>query len=438
MASLIKGKNKHLSIQLSTGENHKRPKIALGKCTLKYARDSKSCIEALARGEMNTAIQEWIGKLPDGLRTRLERLGLVEKRKGERWTVEAFIRNYIEHRPDVKKKTRLKWEDVERKMKVFFRGVNIGDVTVQQAKNFRVHLDTVYKLKENTIRRHIAIARQFFNAAIDAEVITKNPFRGQPVSLRINKARFFYVTPEMAQKVLDACPDAHWRLIFGLARFGGLRCPSEVLRLKWEDIDFEHDRFTVHATKTEHHANEGIRTVPMFPELKPLFQDAFDEAKEGTVYCLERYRGQWSNVGTHMRRIIKRAGFEPWPKLFQNCRSTRETELFKATGGNVKAVCEWIGNSPQVALKHYAQVTDADLKAAAKMTVLNDAEKRVQNRVHPKEETFGNDRFVNQETNIDNSDNLFNGRNLPNIPEPYPIQDNLCPVGVTGLEPATS
>ena len=66
-----------------------------------------------------------------------------------------------------------------------------------------------------------------------------------------------------------------------------------------------------------------------------------------------------------MNKIIKRAGVEPWPKTFQNLRSTRETELFKMTNGNIKAVCSWIGNTPEVAMKHYAQVTEADLKEAA-------------------------------------------------------------------------
>jgi hypothetical protein len=120
----------------------------------------------------------------------------------------------------------------------------------------------------------------------------------------------------------------------------------------------------------------------MFPELKPLFQDAFDEARDGAIYCVDGYNGEWSNLGTHMARIIKdRAGLTVWPKIFQNCRSTRETELFKMTGGNVKAVCSWIGNSPAVAMTHYAQVTEADMKEAATMSVLNDAEERVQNRV---------------------------------------------------------
>ena len=76
-----------------------------------------------------------------------------------------------------------------------------------------------------------------------------------------------------------------------------------------------------------------------------------------------------------MHKIIKRAGFEPWPKVFQNMRSTRETELFKLTHGNIKAVCSWIGNSPKVAMEHYAQVTEADLQEAAKMTLLNGGKK---------------------------------------------------------------
>ena len=48
------------------------------------------------------------------------------------------------------------------------------------------------------------------------------------------------------------------------------------------------------------------------------------------------------------------------------------------TNGNVKAVCSWIGNSPKVALEHYAQVTEADLQEAAKMSLMNDAESQTE------------------------------------------------------------
>jgi integrase len=390
MASVIRKRTKtgrRYDIQLSPGEKESRPKISLGKVTAKQANTAKINIETLIQcgdtgAVMPPAVQDWLKGISDGLRKRLEVLSIIEpKDKGQSFTVDKWIQRYIDKRPDVKPRTKEKWRDVESKLTTFFRGQFINEVTVQQAKDFRVYLQSVVNLAENTIRRHISIARQFFNAAVDAELISKNPFRGQSVSLRANPARFFYVTQEMALKVLEACPDSQWRLIFGLARWGGLRCPSEVLRLKWQDVDFENNRFTVHASKTEHHADAGIRTVPMFPELKQLFQDAFDAAKEGDIYCLKRYKGKWSNLGVHMARIVKHAGIEPWPKIFQNCRSTRETELFKMTNGNVKAVCSWIGNSPKVALQHYAQVTEADLQEAAKMTLINDAEKRVHNRV---------------------------------------------------------
>lgn len=382
-------------IQLSPGENAQRLKISFGKITKRQAELAKLHIETLisCRKSSDTippSTQKWLSDMPDTLRGRIEALGLVERSVKSRWTVPDWVADYIEKRPDVKEATRRKWRDVESKLAVFFKNDSLSDVTVQQAKAFRMHLQTVHELSENTLRRHIGITRQFFNSAIEAEIITKNPFRGQSVSVRANESRFFYVTQEIAQRVLDACCNAEWRLIFGLARWGGLRCPSEIVKLKWTDIDFEKQRFTVHASKTEHHADSGIRTVPMFPELKPLFQDVFDHAPDGAVYCLDRYKGQWSNFGVNMAKIVKRAGIKPWPKLFQNCRSTRETELFKMTNGNIKAVCSWIGNSPAVAMAHYAQVTDADMKEAAKEIVLNDAEKAVHNPYHEGTKTVQN------------------------------------------------
>lgn len=375
-------------IRLSPGENIERPKIYFGDVSKKDAQAALSHIENLlnsrkAGSVMPTATQDWLKGVPDTLRNRLESLGLVVRQAKSNWTVAAWIADYIAKRPDVKEATRRKWRDVESKLAAFFRTETIEGLTVQTAKNFRTYLQSTVGLSENTLRRHIGIARQFFNAAVDAEIITKNPFRGQSVTVRANESRFFYVSKDTAQKVLGACPDAEWRLIFGLARYGGLRCPSEVLGLKWQDVDREHQRFTVRSSKTEHHANGGIRVVPIFPELEPLFQDAWDAAKEGAVYCIEGYRDTETNLRTQLARWIKRAGLDPWPKLFQNCRSTRETELFKSTGGNIKAVCTWLGNSPAVAMAHYAQVTEADMKEAAKIAILGDADTVLQSGGHP-------------------------------------------------------
>lgn len=53
----------------------------------------------------------------------------------------------------------------------------------------------------------------------------------------------------------------------------------------------------------------------------------------------------------------------PWPKLFQNLRSTRQTEPEEKFPSH--ALCAWIGNSDQIARKHYRQVTEDHFSRAA-------------------------------------------------------------------------
>jgi len=60
---------------------------------------------------------------------------------------------------------------------------------------------------------------------------------------------------------------------------------------------------------------------------------------------------------TRLLDIIWSAGLKEWPKLFQNLRSTRQTELSETFPSHV--VCKWMGNSKPVADRHYLQTTEA-------------------------------------------------------------------------------
>ena len=106
------------------------------------------------------------------------------------------------------------------------------------------------------------------------------------------------------------------------------------------------------------------RWVPIFPELRPYLEDAFKKAAEGAVHVITRYCETNTNLRTQLRRIIRRACLSPWPKLFQNMRASRETEL--ATDHPLHVACAWIGNSALIANKHYLQVTEADFERGAK------------------------------------------------------------------------
>lgn len=69
------------------------------------------------------------------------------------------------------------------------------------------------------------------------------------------------------------------------------------------------------------------------------------------------------NLRTTMEKIIRRAGLSPWPRLFHNMRASRETELTERFP--VHVVTAWLGNTPEIARKHYLQVTDEHFRQAA-------------------------------------------------------------------------
>lgn len=120
--------------------------------------------------------------------------------------------------------------------------------------------------------------------------------------------------------------------------------------------------------------------MPLFPELRPLLEEAFDQASPGTEFVISRRSDGRVNWRTQLERIIQRAGLTPWPKLFQNLRSTRETELAETFPLHV--VTAWLGNSHLVATKHYLQVTDDHFdKATTSKTDQPSQTKAVQNPV---------------------------------------------------------
>ncbi len=100
----------------------------------------------------------------------------------------------------------------------------------------------------------------------------------------------------------------------------------------------------------------------MFPELRPYLEAVFDQAEPGTVFVISKHRLGSMNLRTQLERIMARAGVAGWPRLFQNMRASRETEL--AQEYPLHVVTAWIGNSARIAARHYLQVTDSDFDRA--------------------------------------------------------------------------
>ena len=112
------------------------------------------------------------------------------------------------------------------------------------------------------------------------------------------------------------------------------------------------------------------RQVPIFDELRPYLEDCWEQAKTGAEHVLTKYR---SKSGAYIRKrlnvLIERAGLTRWPRITHNLRASRQTELERNNPTHV--VCAIMGNTPQVANRHYLQTTQEDLLRAAGRVVQN-------------------------------------------------------------------
>lgn len=372
MASVHKETNGCWKLQfMPIEQGRKRKALRIGTVTKREAEEIKSHIERILESRraglaLEERSEQWLAKLPDRLRQRLIETGVIEDGgRRVRSTLAGFLEDYLSARTDLKPGTHSNLRAARIWLEEYFGSDREMDsITPGEADLYRAWLETEGKQAENTIRGLCRKARQFFRSAFRQRVIRENPFAGMKrlTDLASPKDRQFYVSRALAEQVLANCPTDQWRLIFALCRYGGLRCPTEILALKWSDVDWKKDQFVVTCIKTERYDGRGNRTVPLFPELRPFLEACHRAKDRDPLWVIARIRSPKTNLRTQMQRILKNAGITPWPKLFQNLRASRESELIKVHG--IELACEWIGNTPAVAMKHYLQITDEDREKA--------------------------------------------------------------------------
>lgn len=309
--------------------------------------------------------------------SRMRAAGLAEGVGLAHTTLETFLSRYFSSLIG-KSATRTFYSHTRRNLEEFFgTGRLLRTITPADADAFRAWLvehaeiaadgsASVRRLSPSTVARRIIAARTIWRQAARWKLASENPFTGVKGGHQSNEGRKAFVPRHVIEAAIEEAPDDEWKVIIALARYGGLRCPSEHFALRWADVDFDAGRITVRSPKTEHHEGHEYRVIPLFPELREHLWNLFTQAAaEGTVHVIARHRLGGLNLRQQFLRILQRSGIKPWPKLFHNLRASRETELMREY--DLATVCKWIGNSPAVAAKHYAMSVDlnADFSRAA-------------------------------------------------------------------------
>ena len=381
-------------IQFWDGSRRRRT-IRLSDVSRTFAERFHEKVEKLNTAKRTSSgidnhLADWLSELSDVFYDKLVRVDLVEPRLNNQplpgdtepeapasITLGPFLDDYIARRTDLKGTSLSVYEHVKRNLVAYFkRSRKLSEITSGDCVDFGRYL-AGQKLSRTTIDRRMSLATTIFGDAVRHQHIESNPFTGwrkplKNLTSRTNKSRQRFINRKDFAKILDKAPNAEWRLLLALSRFGGLRVPSEPLSLKWEHVDFEHDRIKVPCPKLEHHEGREFREIPIFSELRPYLVECWELAEPGVEWVIARHRPKsvrngdgfrGANLRTTLRKIITRAGLEVPPKAWNNMRASRATELAEQFPGHVAAA--WLGHTEEIANAHYRQVLPEHFEKAS-------------------------------------------------------------------------
>ena len=403
MASVTTRRNGSRFIGFIDG-NGKPQTIYVGKAALRHAEEARVKVEDLVSAKVTghasaDETSRWLAGLDDRMIGKLARVDLTVPRQSV--TLQGWLTQHVDQREgELKPESRRKLGLTRDKLLAYFDPQTpLRRITPQQAAEWRQWLRG-QKLSEAVIKTYSGNAKTLLQEAVRRKLIGDNPLqhlKSGPTPSRYTR----YITADEITRIIDACADSEWKLLFGLARYAGLRIPSESHPLRWGHVDGERGRLTVRSPKTEHHAE---RVVLITPKLMKRLLDRIAECGEDDQH-LVTIRGQ-GRIMKQVRAICARAGVELRARLWQTLRASCEKEWAMTFPQYV--VSKWIGHSITVSGRHYANDVPDELYKQAARTGMQ-AQRNAQQKAH---ETGRNDAKQKATASVANGRNSLGCENL--------------------------
>lgn len=311
----------------------------------------------------------WVDCVGPRLHARLVTLGLVKPRQAVE--LGPWVDKCIDGRTDLKPKSRALYKLTRAKLASYFgERCLLRVITREQASAWRAQLGG----SEASIRTHVGNAKGFLAAAVAQGILAANPL-GHLKAGSTPTTNTRYVTAQEAALILQQVSEPWLKRLFALARFAGLRIPTEAVGLTWGDVDLERRRLHVHDTKRERFARHSRREVPITGDLFAVLCEAWGSGQPAT----ERIVGKGCSGGYKDRKLVAAilaAGMTPWADLWRTLRSSCEKDwAMQAAKRGVPhyVISKWMGHGLPTSEKHYLNgvpepVFDAMVGASQKPT----------------------------------------------------------------------
>lgn len=215
-----------------------------------------------------------------------------------------------------------------------------------------VIIKTDEKIKPSTINRELNSLSKMFNIAVDNGFIEKSPCKKlKKIKVENTKMRFLSKKEEAE---LFKKLKGHWLepIVFTALKTGMRK--EEILKLKWENIDFKKGYINVLVTK-----NDRPRPVPISPKLQSTLKAIKKETE--FVFINPNTKKPYTSITKTYNEILDSAGIKDF--TFHDLRHTAASRMVEG-GFDLITVSEIFGWVNLQMVKRYAH-TDFERKQKA-------------------------------------------------------------------------
>ncbi len=271
---------------------------------------------------------------------------------------------YTHKRPKTALRYKISWKALLPR----FGKLPLAAVTTEAVEKFQS--ERLLMRKPATVNRDVATFKRMFSKAVEWNYASDNPLRRVKL-LRENNTRIRYLTNEERGALLSECHGYLLDMVM-VALNTGMRL-SEILNLKWADLDFSRRQIAVRQTKNGH-----PRFVPM-PQ--PLITHLREVPRQvGCPYLWTGHDGNpFTNISTSWDSALDRAKVENF--RFHDLRHTFAS-YFVMAGGDLNTLREILGHRSMAMTLRYAHLAPEHLHAGVDQM----ARKMADGTLFPKED----------------------------------------------------
>ena len=242
------------------------------------------------------------------------------------------------------------------------KGLRLVDVKPMHIEGYQRHILHDTRLSVNTLRKHHEVMRACLNYAYKNDFISKNPYTALSLPRKVENEMSYY-TEEQLLKLLRAAYGTQIESFVYLAVWFGLR-KSEILGLRWENVDFLGRCLYIRETRTRikdyksghwvESQNKRMKTVksrrefPLSDEqldyLHKLYSRQAPLCKARNYVCVnaEGIPLHYDYVLHAFQDLLRKNDL---PKIrIHDLRHSNAT-LMLNSGFSMKEVSEWLGHS---------------------------------------------------------------------------------------------